>query len=363
MDEENKSANKGELSEFYAFLKILSDRKLIPADADLKPQAELALPVLKIFRSEERNEEKIYDITSDSDNILVYVAEGKEPIVISSQNITSKLSGIFSKIATDVKDDGEIRGMMDYLHCHKFRGMPAGSKEDIAMTVHSPSTGQNPRMAYSIKSQVGSPATLLNASGATNFIFELIPVSGDLSVENLNKNIGATRRLNEALSTGCELKFSNTSSDVFKQNMDLIDYAFPELMALLLSKFYTIGKSKLNEVFDDLEDTINLPISGVAMRKDAAIYKIKHFLAAVALGMTPSTAWDGVLSATGGYLIVKSDGSLVCFHIFNMDNFKDYLFKSTKFEKGSETRHEYGTIYEKDGKYFIKLNLQIRFIK
>ena len=39
----------------------------------------------------------------------------------------------------------------------------------------------------------------------------------------------------------------------------------------------------------------------------------------------------------------------------------DYLFKNTRLDTASSTRHRFGSIYqERNGKYYFKLNLQIR---
>ncbi|MBE6786434.1 MAG: HpaII family restriction endonuclease, partial [Ruminococcaceae bacterium] len=40
-----------------------------------------------------------------------------------------------------------------------------------------------------------------------------------------------------------------------------------------------------------------------------------------------------------------------------------YLVNNTKFETASTSRHQFGDIYKENGKYYIKLNLQVRFIK
>ena len=72
----------------------------------------------------------------------------------------------------------------------------------------------------------------------------------------------------------------------------------------------------------------------------------------------------GVLfGATGGYIIVREDGEVLCYHLFNRNEFENYLLKNTKFETASTSRHQFGDIYKENGKYFIKLNLQVRFIK
>ena len=41
-------------------------------------------------------------------------------------------------------------------------------------------------------------------------------------------------------------------------------------------------------------------------------YKFKRFITDIALGMMPSKVWTGQLDATGGYLVVKEDGEVLC---------------------------------------------------
>ncbi len=92
-------------------------------------------------------------------------------------------------------------------------------------------------------------------------------------------------------------------------------------------------------------------------------YKIKRFLTDVVLGMMPSKVWTGVYDATGGYLIVKEDGEMLCYHIYNRNQFEDYLFNNTKLETASSSRHAFGKIFEENGELYFRLNLQIRFKK
>lgn len=79
--------------------------------------------------------------------------------------------------------------------------------------------------------------------------------------------------------------------------------------------------------------------------------------------MVPQSEWNDRLSSYGGYIVVREDGVLVCYHLYNEDAFKDYLFENTKLDTPSTARHKFGSIYEKNGELFIDLNLQIRFIK
>jgi type II restriction enzyme len=79
--------------------------------------------------------------------------------------------------------------------------------------------------------------------------------------------------------------------------------------------------------------------------------------------MMPSKVWSGEYDATGGYLVVKNDGEILCYHIYNKNEFENYLINNTKLETASSTRHGFGTVYEENDSLFFNLNLQIRFIK
>ena len=83
-----------------------------------------------------------------------------------------------------------------------------------------------------------------------------------------------------------------------------------------------------------------------------------------ALGMTPAKEWTGRYDANGGYLVVKKDGDIVCYHFYNRNDVEDYLFCNTRFERASRSRYNFGSLYcGDDGEAYIKLNLQIRFTK
>ena len=48
-------------------------------------------------------------------------------------------------------------------------------------------------------------------------------------------------------------------------------------------------------------------------------------------------------------------------HIIKLDVLEDYLFNIIKFDTPSTTRHRFGSVFkERDGKFFFKLNMQLR---
>ena len=79
--------------------------------------------------------------------------------------------------------------------------------------------------------------------------------------------------------------------------------------------------------------------------------------------MIPSEVWDGTYDATGGYIVVRADGEILCYHIYNRNEFEEYLIQNTRFDAPSTSRWEYGEIYKEKNKLYLKLCLQIRFIK
>ena len=79
--------------------------------------------------------------------------------------------------------------------------------------------------------------------------------------------------------------------------------------------------------------------------------------------MLPGTVWTGKADATGGYIVVKEDGDVLCYHLYNRNEFEDYLLNNTRFERASASRHDFAKVYKINNDYFINLNLQIRFIK
>jgi len=61
---------------------------------------------------------------------------------------------------------------MNDLKCEQVKAS-SGKKVDLTIVLHDKKSPEFPELGFSIKSMLGSPATLLNASGATNFVYRL----------------------------------------------------------------------------------------------------------------------------------------------------------------------------------------------
>ena len=130
----------------------------------------------------------------------------------------------------------------------------------------------------------------------------------------------------------------------------------------MILDFYSSDKNKVAHLLDKLNSKNPIKYDDKS-EQPFYEYKIKRLLSDVALGMTPSSTWNGIIDATGGYLVVKEDGDVLCYHIYNRNEFETYLLKNTKFETASTSKHGFGSVYNEKGKSYIKLNLQIRFTK
>lgn len=234
------------------------------------------------------------------------------------------------------------------------------SENNIITQVYDSNAGYKPIYAFGKKSEIGAAPTLLNASSATNFVYEVDNIS-DRDIEGINaiesrQKIKDRMKMLAACSDG--VVFNGLVNDVFCGNLMLIDTSFPRIMAEALKISFLEDISDCKSVVEKLEyrNPLRYP------RKGLYEYKFKKFLCAVALGLMPARFWDGIDDANGGYIIVKRDGEVLAYYIYNRSAFESYLLNNTKFEKGSTTRHNYASLYKEKNKVLLNLNLSIRFM-
>lgn len=204
---------------------------------------------------------------------------------------------------------------------------------------------------------------LLNASSATSFVYEL---SGHTLTESEIVKFHSFKYFKDKFeyldSLGIDVSFIKPDNDVFNSNLMLVDTNMALIIGKMLENFYRGKANKVTELTDlcVAENICNISDDS----KDIFYaYKIKELMTNIALGMMPASQWNGNYEATGGYIIVKEDGDVLCYHIYNRNEFREYLFNNTRFETPSKSKHHFGFIENNNGKQIIKLNLQIRFIK
>ena len=251
---------------------------------------------------------------------------------------------------------------MKELLCTKVKASNA-KKADLVAIIYDRISKTMPMLGFSIKSMVGGASTLLNPGKTTNFIYEIKGFKGDIAEVNAIQTKAQIRdRVRKIFEQGGSFEYINVSNEQFKSNMKMIDTALPEFIAQMLLSFFSNTHRTVADLTEELSKSENMNKKfGLSLTNYE--YKIKNFLDAVALGMVPSKHWDGFSKAHGGYIVVKENGDVVCYHLYNRDEFRSYLYENTRLDTPSTSRYGYGKLYEKNGKLFFKLNLQIRFLK
>lgn len=364
------TGNKGEWSELYVLLHLLATGKLYAADKDLNKLENIFFPILKILRNDSPQKNVVYELpaqyTTNTDilkqpEVLVYV-NNQFVCSVKQSELDEEQRRLYQSI---VNGPGRAFGIdsaeqfMKKLHCEKIK---AGSsdKTDITMEIHDINTGYNPVCGFSIKSDLGNAPTLLNASEATNFVYKVsgLTASQAEEINAIDTKAKILDRITAIYNKGATLEFIGLKNQTFNDNLIMIDSMMQEMLSHIVLYSYKTGKINCADIIRqiDNDNPMNYPRSGLYS------YKFKKFLCAVALGLMPSKVWNGYDEANGGYIIVKNNGDVVAYHIYNRNSFEDYLLNNTKFERGSTSRHKFATIYEHDGELYINLNLQIRFI-
>ena len=355
----NITANQGEWSELYVLVYLLGTGRLDAADAELRPLPDQFFPILKIMRNE--NEHHQVDMLVHEHGIDI-LCNGHAVNTVKRSVLISYTRMLLDKIRTG-KSSFSIPAAQEIMDNLSICKVKASSREkaDISMMLHDIHTGIENVFSFSIKSYMGNLPTLLNASKSTNFIFT---VSGlpETEVAHINAIDGTTKlldRIHEIEEHGGTLSYVRPASSVFHNNLALIDSTFDRLIAAMLLESFRHGEVDCHTLLDILSasNPLHVPNSEVYYP-----YKFKKFLCAVALGMQPAKPWSGREEASGGYIIARTDGVVVAYHIYNRDFFEEYLLCNTKLERASSARHEYCTIYRgEDGGLYLNLNLQIRF--
>lgn len=357
------SGNKGEWSEIYVLFKLLADGKIYAADSELNKLHDVYFPIIKIIREEISGELK------------EYITGKLIDIYINGKKIKSVDRNEFEKVSEQLLDEicnakgaafkiKKTENFMGEISCYKLSA-PARDKSDITLKIVDVNTGYSPTVGFSIKSELGSSPTLLNAGKTTNFIYKIVHNNPLLvketneiyKVSNDKKHTDVRGRIKRIIEEGGKLEYIGMQNKTFSDNLVLIDSSMDNIIAETILYFYRDSISNCVDMVKQLELENPMNYGNV----NAYRYKFKKFLTAVALGMKPATIWDGIDEANGGYIIVTKQGDVLAYHIYNRNYFEEYLLNNTKYETASTSRHDFGEVYSEGGEDFIKLNLQVRF--
>ena len=357
----NKTKNKGEWTNLLVFIKLLLEQKISLANADLVPNGNY-FDVTKIST---HNLDYEYLPLNNAD-IQVITKKTQETRNINIESLISP--AILNDLITSIKNGNDSINKLGFeviqneLGFTIVKGGNSSQKADILLDIKIENIVKKEE-GFGIKSYLGNSPTLLNASGTTNFIFEVENLPKD-KIDEINA-IDTKTKLKDRLAFieahGGKLNYIGPEKDTMDYNLRMVDSNMPQIIGHVLLAFYKKRISSVREIVDYLHEQQELYQEIRYPDKAFLESKIKKLLVDNLLGFFAGTKWDGSYEANGT-IIMKKTGDLVAFHLIDLESLKSYLYNHIKLDTPSTTRHRFGKlILEKDNKLYFKLNLQLRF--
>lgn len=354
------NGNIGDWSELYTLAYLLVNGGAYGADENQDRLDSLYYKVLQVLIASSEHEPFLkYEI--DQDKVIVYANDVEIESILRSD--VDKQMAIFFKELTNgehsrhfTMDSGNT--LLNMLKKKTIKASSAETESDLELVIEDSQTKiQSPAVGFSVKSQLGSASTLLNASGSTNLIYKINHNSDQAEMVFPKFEHGKHRKnLQELYQAGFSLDFVGFQSETFARNLQLLDSNMGDYIGKLVLSYYSTENIKFSDV-------VNATFPKDDPNSRQPIFKIKEFLGAISMGMRPAAEWDGDTTKFKGIILVKNDGDVVFYYLYNRKSFEEYLYNNVRFDRPDTSRHRYGAIYEENGEFFLKLNLQVRFVR
>lgn len=339
--------NKGELSEIYALCKMIFEQKVHYGDLNTNPTEDY-ISVLMLHTNQS-------DIILDKSEIVIQYHQGEQKTYplshfIQAQELQSALADIQQGKSTFSSPILEEKVQLLGLQRTKATNF---EKADATLTFDE--NGQIfHRQNTSVKSFLGASPTLINASQATNFVYQIDNIGlQEMAIINaIDGSAKIKRRLQKIMDVGGILQFKKCENPIYESTLRKVDSRMPEILADALLAFF--AKQIGNRLMD-------YPVQKIANeeQKNQIHCRLKDFIKSSILGIFPTHEWDGNLSANS-VLIVNQAGELLFYHTNKEQILKDFFYQNTFFDTPSSSRHRFGLVYQENGKFYFKLNLQLR---
>ena len=349
-----KGFNRGEWSELYVALYLLEHPNLQIADSNLNVIQKDIFVFKDIIRPASSNIRYYAVALNEAESVPQTEKPASQEILISGAR-----EKVYYKIISAPTGGGSFSfsGLSSSDHKGKLKAK-SKIKADLIANVDDLIIKQSIEVGYSIKSMMGSPSTLLNASSATNFEY-VVHGLNKKEIQRINSIRTRTKlkdRLQKIIDLGGIIKFQGMTNETFEKNLQMIDTQMPQIIGNVLLESYKSGNKNLLYLFAN---------SPLIKTESIAYKKLSDLLEAISFGMFPTKIWDGCLEVNGGILISKKDGNVVLLDsIYHKKEVQKFLVEQTRLDSPSTSRYHMLELREDDtkkGTYCFTLNLQIRY--
>lgn len=403
--------NFGEWTEAYVFLRLLGDGRIYAADRNFERDENVYIDILNIIRYEKEHIlefQREMEAVHAKDNSVVFKVVAYDELIDKANYLYNAIKNVTSR---DRKFSvPEIERYLSELRFSqpKVPKLPVeveaayGKKTDIIITIQDSADHAVSTTGFSVKSHLGSASTLFNSSKASKFLYEIVGCDeaemNEINGNQISSEIGMFEYIKN--NPNLSLEFRGTS-DRFNDNLDFVELKMPEILscAILIQIGYydRAVSSKTKDIIEKVAE-----MNPVGVRRPEVWYeaKMKDFLYASFSGLTAAEPWDGRRKLSGGYIDVGVNGEMLYYRAVSDDIFNTFLYEHTFFDRPSRgvnkdkakvtaraqlegrnvtdaemreatikngkpkpQKGDWGYVYKgEDGKYYITVNFQIRFI-
>lgn len=340
--------NKGEWSELYAVLYLLLNNKLKIVNSKLEIQNSEIFTVRNIVML---GKEKVKFNVLDYD---IEIINSNVSNKISKISIEEYLKNILEHIKNTKETTFEIKELNKlFKYFNKIKGS-SNIKEDVILINFDNIQKIIAELGYSIKSKLGRPATILNSSKHTNFVYKIknFDEKNIEIINNINTESKLLDRIKKIKELGGKIEFLNIESKQFEENLKMIDSLLPLILGEVLLKSYIENEKDLKLLFQ----------SNSLYGQKIVEKKMGDFLEAISFGMFPGKAWNGFNSVKGGIILVTLDGNVYILDlIYNREEVIKYLINETKLDTPSSSRYNMLNLKKVGNDILFTLNLQVRY--
>lgn len=370
-------ATKRELGEIYAFFRLLADGSVYMGTPQVQKDMNRCWPVALVQREEHDGtrryyieEDEILMVSGEVDRSGQFVPkEEAESVTFPRADFGEAADYVLDILKHSSGEEVEVPdGLEGFLDAVRIYDQEAKTDDRTDFKIafwqkDAPLTG------FCVRCRLSPMNPLLDGGRTANLKLEQTGVK--FAVPTVNKVNALPESPNEVAERmlmierlGGVLKYSDVADRVFRCNLLMIDLHFPRMLAEMVRLMHLEGITRVAELTERIKELNPLKIKDELIQKHGFYeYKMKQFLLALALGMRPAKIFRSTDSAVEGMLLVDGQGDLLCYHQSYRQDFAEFLYQNTRFEKGALEKDKYGFLERENGSWYFKLNVKIGLVK
>lgn len=368
-------ATKREVGELYTFFRLLVDGEVAAGTPDVAAGNCKPRPIACIERVEHDGPRRYY-INNREVRLVSGTVDRNGCFIPTKEEGMTVLRNDFADAAelllTLLRQPGEEITMPDvlenFLDTARIYDLEARTDDrtDLRLVFWHPDA---PATGYVIRCRLSPMNPLLDGGRAANLKLEQTGVKfASPTVSKINAlpegpgEVAERMRLIERL--GGILKFADVADRVFRANLQMIDLHFPRMLTEMVRLMHLEDITRTPDLIGRICEINPLKLKDELIHKHGFYeHKMKDFLLALALGMRPAKIYTGAATAIGGMLFTDGQGRVLCYDRSEPELFADFLYRNTRFERGSLEKDKYGFLERENGTYYLKLNAKIGLLK